>query len=207
MIYTKWGENLNKECPLSEYPRPQFKRDSYMSLNGTWQVSFQKQKVVPEKFEYDITVPFSPESPLSGVNRVLSHKEVLVYQKEFDLEDGFNKGRVIIHFGAVDQIASVYLNGQEIGEHHGGYTPFFFDITDAVKDSGNVLNVFVRDVCEDNEYSRGKQKQKEEEYGILLKVVFGKVFGLKAYQKITSKRVKITPNFDNSSVEFDFIDI
>ena len=158
MLLTKWGEDLNKNNPLSEYPRPQFKRNSYLSLNGQWDLAFTEGEEIPEEFEYKITVPFSPEAPLSGVNRVLKHSEYLVYEKAVSLPAGFNKGRVFINFGAVDQIAKLLVNGKYVGEHHGGYTPFSFEITDFIKNGKNILNVIVRDLCEENEYSRGKQK-------------------------------------------------
>ena len=118
MLLTKWGQDLNKYHPLSEYPRPQFVRDSYLNLNGVWQLSFSKSSVIPNDFEYEITVPFSPECPLSGVNRVLNADEYLIYQRSFDISPDFNKGRVFIRFGAVDQIACVYINKHKVGVHH-----------------------------------------------------------------------------------------
>lgn len=160
MLFTKWGEELDRSCPLSEYPRPQFVRDSYISLNGEWDLSFSKDESIPKNYDYKITVPFSPECPLSGVERVLSHDEYLIYERHFDLPNDFNKGRVFIHFGAVDQIARVILNGKSVGTHHGGYTPFRFEITDYIIAGDNTLNVVVRDLCEENEYSRGKQRTK-----------------------------------------------
>ena len=159
MLLTRWGKNIS-ETPLSEYPRPQFKRESYLCLNGKWQLSFSAQKKIPEEFDEEILVPFSPETPLSGVLRELKNDEYLLYQKSFTLDDSFNKGRVFINFGAVDQIAEIYLNGSFIGEHHGGYTPFSFEISKYLKDGENILNVIAQDKCEENEYSRGKQKTK-----------------------------------------------
>ena len=137
MLMTKWGEDLNKNCPLSEYPRPQFKRDSYLNLNGIWQCEFCESEEIPSKFSYDIVVPFSPETPLSGVNRMLKSNEYLIYNKKFDLPDDFNKGKVFVHFGAVDQIAKVYLNGRFVGVHHGGYTPFSFEVSHFIQEHNN----------------------------------------------------------------------
>ena len=129
MLLTKWGKSLDKDCPLPEYPRPQFVRDSYLSLNGEWSLGFYKKGTFESLEEYSITVPFSPECPLSGVNRVLGKDEYLLYEKSFSLPEGFNAGRVLLHFGAVDQIADVSLNGRYIMRHEGGYTPFELDIT------------------------------------------------------------------------------
>lgn len=204
MLFTQWGENLDKNCPLSEYPRPQFVRDSYLNLNGMWQVAFCKTAHIPAKFDYDICVPFSPECPLSGVNRVLAHDEYLVYNKAFTLADGFNKGRVFINFGAVDQIAKVLLNGKEVGTHHGGYTPFTFEITDYLVDGENVLNVIVTDVCEDNQYSRGKQRTKRGGIWYSPQSGIWQTVWLESTPVDYIKSFRITPDYDNEQVSFEF---
>ena len=147
MLLTKWGQDLNKYHPLSEYPRPQFVRNSYLNLNGVWQLSFSKSSAIPNDFEYEITVPFSPECPLSGVNRVLNADEYLIYQRSFDISPDFNKGRVFIRFGAVDQIACIYINKHKVGVHHGGYTPFSFEIKEYIKGGGKTNQVLVCDFC------------------------------------------------------------
>ena len=112
-----------------EYPRPQMKRDSFLPLSGEWQLSVEKNKTVRELGS--IRVPFPPESKLSGIERTMERGERYVYKKIFSLPEGFQRDRVILHFGAVDQIARVFVNGKEIGTHVGGYLPFSFDITDA----------------------------------------------------------------------------
>lgn len=202
MLMTKWGEDLNKNCPLSEYPRPQFKRDSYLNLNGIWQCDFCESEEIPLKFSYDIVVPFSPETPLSGVNRKLKLNEYLIYNKTFDLPEKFNKGRVLIHFGAVDQIAKVYLNGNFVGVHHGGYTPFGFEISHLVQEH-NTLNVVVRDLTEKNEYSRGKQKT--DRGGIWYSAQSGiwQTVWLESTPDEYIPNVRITPDLDNQSVTFE----
>lgn len=204
MLLTKWGENLDKNSPLSEYPRPQFVRDSYLNLNGMWQVSFCKTAQIPAKFDYDICVPFSPECPLSGVNRVLGRNEYLIYNKTFTLADGFNKGRVFINFGAVDQIATVLLNGKEVGTHHGGYTPFTFELTDYLVDGENVLNVVVTDVCEDNQYSRGKQRTKRGGIWYSPQSGIWQSVWLESTPLDYIKSFRITPDYDNEQVKFEF---
>ncbi|MBQ7740976.1 MAG: glycoside hydrolase family 2 [Eubacterium sp.] len=204
MLFTKWGEDLKKDAPLSEYPRPQFKRDSYITLNGEWDLAFCEGEEVPEKYDYRITVPFSPESPLSGVNRVLAHNEYLVYEKRFILPEGFNKGRVFINFGAVDQISKILLNGEFVFEHHGGYTPFTAELTDYLKDGENVLNVIVRDLCEDNEYSRGKQKTKRGGIWYSPQSGIWQSVWLESTPKEYIKNVRITPDLDKSEVSFEF---
>lgn len=202
MLMTKWGEDLNKNCPLSEYPRPQFKRDSYFNLNGMWQCEFCESEEIPAEFSYDIVVPFSPEAPLSGVNRTLKSTEYLIYNKNFDLPDGFNKGRVFIHFGAVDQIAKVYINGQFVGVHHGGYTPFTFEITEQIKEH-NVVNVVVRDLTEKNEYSRGKQKTNRGGIWYSAQSGIWQTVWLESTPVDYIPNVCITPDFDSQTVKFE----
>lgn len=132
-ITTKWGEKIDKNNPLPEYPRPQFERDSFINLNGVWSYLISKKKTeIPTAFEGEIVVPFSPECQLSGVERVVMPDDFLYYEREFDLPEEFIKGRVILNFGAVDYIAKVYVNGKYVGAHKGGYNPFSFDITDYI---------------------------------------------------------------------------
>lgn len=202
MLMTKWGKDLNKNCPLSEYPRPQFKRDSYLNLNGIWQCEFCESEEIPSKFSYDIVVPFSPETPLSGVNRMLKSNEYLIYNKKFDLPDDFNKGKVFVHFGAVDQIAKVYLNGRFVGVHHGGYTSFSFEVSHLIQEQ-NTLNVVVRDLTEKNEYSRGKQKTNRGGIWYSAQSGIWQTVWLESTPDEYIPNVRITPDLDNQTVTFE----
>lgn len=203
-MLTKFGKNLDRENPLSEYPRPQFVRDSYINLNGKWVCEFSNSSTLPEDYTRYIIVPFSPETPLSGVNRVLQPGEYLHYKKEFEISEDFNKGRVFLNFGAVDQIATVYINGKEVGTHKGGYTPFTFEITNYINIGSNVLNVSVLDFSDTNEYSRGKQKF--ERGGIWYSPQSGiwQTVWIESTPKEFLEKVKITPNYDNGEVNFEF---
>jgi beta-galactosidase/beta-glucuronidase len=173
-------------------------------LNGEWNVSFCKDDTIPQQFEYKITVPFSPETVLSGVERELSHNEYLIYEKHFNLPNDFNKGRVFINFGAVDQIAKVYLNDNYIGSHHGGYTAFSFELTKYLNDNDNKLNVVVTDVCEENSYSRGKQKTKRGGIWYSPQSGIWQTVWLESTPVDYIKSVRITPDYDNEQVIFDY---
>ncbi|MBQ7290540.1 MAG: glycoside hydrolase family 2 [Clostridia bacterium] len=150
-LYTMEGENL-PETPWNVYPRPQMRRDSFLCLNGEWKLFIGGE-------EHKITVPFPPESLLSGLHTRIPKKAEIVYKKKFYLPDGFIKGRVLLHFGAVDQIARVKFNGKCIGKHVGGYAPFCFDITELLRRK-NTLEVFVRDELHTGILPYGKQCEK-----------------------------------------------
>ena len=144
-----------KEQPWQEYPRPMMKRDSYFCLNGKWDFGV-RQKGQPNVFDYKILVPFSPESALSGLERIYPEDRVLLYRKTFVLPEGFERDRTFLHFGAVDQRARVYLNGVILIDHVGGYTPFSMEVTEYLQ-TENELVVKVEDHLSDLVYPYGKQ--------------------------------------------------
>ena len=150
-------EDSNESSWTDEYPRPQMKRDSYLSLCGAWELSVKKDS--NERPLGNIQVPFPPESRLSGIERELRRGERYLYKKTFSLPEGFDVGRVMINFGAVDQRMSVSLNGKPIGTHVGGYLPFSFELTQALLDGENTLVVEVEDTT-DTELPYGKQRKK-----------------------------------------------
>ena len=157
-LFTPWGETLDKNCPLPEYPRPQLKRESYLNLNGLWNYTVEDSEEYTKNQTGTIVVPFSPESLLSGCDFQLGTGETLWYERTFTLPEGFRKDRVILHFGAVDQCCRVLVNDKEVGSHEGGYLPFSFDITDALVDGENRLTVAVTDKTDQSPHAYGKQR-------------------------------------------------
>ena len=156
-LYTIWGEQLDKTSVLPEYPRPQMVRDSYLNLNGEWDYAILPATQPFNGYQGKIVVPFSPECLLSGVERVVSPTDVLYYRRGFTLPEGFVRGRVLLHFGAVDYACAVYVNGLEAGRHQGGYLPFAFDITKLLVEGENELTLSVTDPTEHGHQARGKQ--------------------------------------------------
>ena len=156
-LLTVWGEHLDPEQPLPEYPRPQLRRDSYLNLNGRWEYAFSISGVAPRSWAGTIVVPFSPESALSGVGRQLRPGEYLHYRRTFTLPEGFRRDRVILHFGAVDQSCRVMVNDHIVGEHTGGYWPFSIDVTDHLLGGANRVHVVVTDPSDTAPGARGKQ--------------------------------------------------
>ena len=145
-LRTRWGEGEMPDCPLGEYPRPQFMRPSWLCLNGRWDYAVVPNGREPEDYRDRILVPYSPETALSGAGRGPGPGETSWYRRSFTLPAGFMKDRLLLHFGAVDQSCEVYVNGRSAGTHEGGYTPFTLDVTSLASPTGrNTLTVAVRD--------------------------------------------------------------
>ena len=155
-LYTSQGEALlrTEQTPWTVYPRPQMRRDSYVNLNGNWELSATETDQA-----CCIRVPFCPESALSGIGKHFDDSGVLCYRRLFTLPEGFARDRVLLHFGAVDQEAVVFVNQKEVGRHQGGYEAFTLDITHALQDE-NELVVVCRDNLHDQTYPYGKQTLK-----------------------------------------------
>ncbi len=183
-----------EEVPYSEYPRPQMKRDSYICLNGKW--AFSILRGGREVFASEITVPFVPQSRLSGVEKMINKRDVMVYSRQFCLPDGFVKDRVLLHFGAVDQYADVYINGEKMMSHEDGYLPFSIDVTDALTDGVNTLTVKVRDPL-DVELPYGKQTNKRG--GMWYTNISGiwQTVWMESLPQNAIRSIRITPTLDS----------
>ncbi|HET6153294.1 MAG TPA: glycoside hydrolase family 2 TIM barrel-domain containing protein [Marmoricola sp.] len=154
-MLTRWGRELDPAHPLPEHPRPQLVRTTeWVNLNGPWSYAFGTADR-PTIWDGEIVVPFSPETELSGVGRQLQPDEWLWYQRTCTAPEG---DRVLLHFGAVDQSCTVWVNGHEVGTHTGGYLPFTLDITDALVVGLQTVEVRVRDLSETGPHARGKQR-------------------------------------------------
>ncbi len=155
-LLTPYGEAVNKTLPLDDYPRPQFVRDNWQNLNGEWDYAICKSDEVFSEYTGKILVPFSPESSLSGVGRVLLPDETLYYRREFT----FHKTgeAALLHFGAVDYACTITLNGLVIARHKGGYTGFTLNVSGLLKEGSNVLELAVTDPTDTGCQACGKQK-------------------------------------------------
>lgn len=209
-IMTKWASDVNPENVLPEYPRPIMERTVWKNLNGLWNYSIiTKGKNLPEKYDGQILVPFAVESALSGVGKTVGDKNELVYQREFNVDSSWKNKRVLLHFGAVDWKADVWVNNIKVGSHTGGFTPFSFDITEAVRfNSGNNLVVKVWDPTDKGYQPRGKQVTSPE--GIWYTPVTGiwQTVWIEPVNKSYIDNLKITPDIDNGilSVCADIVD-
>ena len=192
---------MQNKLPLSEYPRPQLVRDSYLCLNGLWEYAIRDNDNIPDSFDGQILVPFSPESKRSGVGKFVKPEEWQFYKRNIDFPSGFIKDKVILHFGAVDQIADIYINNEFVYHHEGGYLPFEFDIKPFLKESNELL-VKVKDYSDTKFYCRGKQRIDNGGIGIWYSCQSG--IWLPVWAESVSndyiESIKITPDFDNSKV-------
>lgn len=168
-LYTPWGETLDPNHVWEEYPRPQMRREHYRMLNGYWDYRITREALSPgTPFEADgrILVPFSPESLLSKVGKQLLPGQTLWYQREItfskpETQEGDAPLSVcLLHFGAVDQTAEVYINGSLRLTHAGGYLPFTVDVTDDALKGTCLVQVRVTDDSDTSFHCRGKQALK-----------------------------------------------
>ena len=202
MLTTPWGERLDENRILIEYPRPQMRRNSYLNLNGRWEYAITDSDEPPRCWDGTILVPFSPESALSGVGRTLRPGQTLWYRREVNVPQGFvpRDGRLLLHFGAVDQEAAVYLNGVLLGRHMGGYNAFTLDATEALGPR-NTLVVRVHDDTDAGFHSRGKQKTRRGGIWYTPQSGIWQTVWMEAVPRRYIEGLRIVPLFDQSAVE------
>ena len=172
-LVTPWGEALDHSAPLSDHPRPTMQRLSWTSLNGdAWEYAIVKcpsldaareawhEARPPEKFDGPITVPFSPECALSGVERAVLPNDLLWYRRTVSIQLPSHDGHALLHLDGVDYACAVYCNGHKVGEHTGAYTPATYDLTPhlTTRRGDAVLELCVWDPTESGTQLRGKQR-------------------------------------------------
>lgn len=206
-LLTPWGEDLQEhpqQIPLPEYPRPQLRREHWQNLNGFWEYAITKSQQRPHHFMSQIRVPFSPESFLSGVQQVVKPDDFLWYRRHFQLSKfAAAQPKIQLHFGAVDQSCQIYVNGQKVGEHVGGYWPFTCDITMAIHRQGpNELVVCVQDPSDNPINAYGKQRLKHGKIWYTPQSGIWQTVWLEALPDTYLKDLTITPLFDQGQVKF-----
>ena len=200
-IKTEWADKVDPQNVLPEYPRPIMERPQWLNLNGLWDYAITKKDApLPKTFDGKILVPFAIESSLSGVGKTVKADQSLWYERKFQIPEDWKGKNVLLNFGAVDWKAEVFVNGNKIGEHTGGYTPFSFNITKNLKDGENSLAVRVWDST-GNGLPRGKQLDKPR--GIFYTSVSGiwQTVWLEPVSASHISGIKITPDLDSSSFD------
>ena len=201
-LYTPWGEQLDRTCPLPEYPRPQLRRDSYLCLNGLWDYTVEDGDEYSRRRSGKILVPFSPESLLSGCDFRLQSGETLWYERTFTLPEGFRRDRVLLHFGAVDQCCRVLVNDRPVGGHEGGYLPFTLDITGALVPGENRLTVAVTDDPEGGVHAFGKQRTDRGGIWYTAQSGIWQTVWLESTADNYVRSLRLTPDFDGKCLRY-----
>lgn len=202
-LKTRWTGKAATGQPFDgEHPTPQLERAEWVNLNGLWEYAIcPKAGGQPVDFDGEILVPFSPESMLSGVERQLKPGEVLWYKRNFTAPECKEGGRVLLHFGAVDQKTHVWINGCEAGSHVGGYWPFILDITPYLHPGSNLLVVQVEDDTQAGVCAYGKQTLQPGGIWYTAQSGIWQTVWLEAVPKQYITGLKITPLYDTSEVE------
>ena len=201
-IKTQWAGQIDPINVLPEYPRPQMVRSDWCNLNGLWDYAIvDKSQPMPPQFQGKILVPFAAESALSGVGRKVGEKNKLWYRRTFTVPEAWNNKTILLHFGAVDWDCNVWVNGTRLGNHKGGYDPFWYDITGALNATGpNELVVSVWDPTNNGSQPVGKQSDKP--HGVWYTAVTGiwQTVWLEPVPRTYIDSIKITPDVDTQNV-------
>ncbi|UCE43384.1 MAG: beta-galactosidase [Candidatus Aminicenantes bacterium] len=202
-IMTQWAKDVSPDSAHPEYPRPQMKREEWLNMNGMWEYAIlPEEEKAPERYDGYINVPFPVESALSGVKKPVGKENRLWYRRSFTIPKNWSKKRILLNFEAVDWETTVWINGRQVGTHLGGYDPFTFDITDALKKRKKqevILSVW--DPIDEGTQPRGKQVRAPR--GIWYTSVTG-IWGtvwLEPVEKTHIESLKIIPDIDTGEVQ------
>ncbi len=200
-LKSKYSDFVDREHPLPEYPRPQLKRNDWCNLNGEYEYCILgKDEAYPTSFCGKIVVPFCVESMLSSVNGVLLPDEKIWYKRTFLIPEVKEDEKIILHFGAVDYKAEIYVNHEKTFTHFGGYLPFSIDITDFVNQGQNELIIGVWDPTDTECQERGKQVLSPQ--GIWYTATSGiwQTVWFEIVNEVSLLDLKIIPDFDNDTI-------
>jgi beta-galactosidase/beta-glucuronidase len=201
-LKTRWAKDVSPNNALPEYPRPQMVRKKWMNLNGLWDLAITNRDAAkPESFSEKILVPFPVESALSGVMKIPGENQQIWYRRTFTIPKKWIGQRILLHFGAVDFEATVWVNGKKVGEHRGGYDGFTFDITDFMLPGGpNELIVSAWDPTDAGTQPRGKQVRKPHSIWYTPTSGIWQTVWLEPVSAAYIRELKVTPDVDKSAV-------
>ncbi len=201
----------SNQIPRPEYPRPQMKRENWINLNGEWDFEIDNGSsgrsrglVEKEELKNEITVPFCPESKLSGIENK-DFMDAVWYKRKFELPENWGNKKVLLHFGAVDYETEVWINGKSVGTHQGGYTPFSFDITDYLQSGENQITVCAEDDVRSGLQPSGKQSMRYESHGCFYTRITGiwQTVWLECVPEKYISDYKVIPDAENGNIELE----
>jgi len=201
-IMTRWASEIDPKYPLPEYPRPQLKRKEWINLNGLWDYAILPKDVIfVKKFEGKILVPFPVESALSGVKGKLKPEQKLWYRRIFTIPDSWKGKKILLNFGAVDWEATIWINEKLVGVHKGGFTPFYFEISEYLKKGeDNELILSVWDPTDREHQEHGKQSLKPK---IILYTAVSGIWQTVWFEPVSDtyiESLKMVPNIDSETL-------
>ena len=200
-LKTRWAKDVSPKNAHPEYPRPQMVRHDWLNLNGLWDFAITNREATSATPQAQILVPFPIESALSGVMRMVSENDRIWYRRTFEVPRKWQGRRVLLHFGAVDFEATVWVNGKQVAQHRGGYDAFSADITGALNSPGpNELTVAVWDPTDAGTQPRGKQVRKPHSIWYTPTSGIWQTVWLEPVHAAYITDLKITPDVDNSAV-------
>lgn len=198
-LQTRWAKKVDPSRPLPEYPRPQLVRSRWQNLNGLWDYAITNADAgTPSQYEGKILVPYPVESALSGVKKALDPLQRLWYRHTIAKPAAKEGERILLHFGAVDWQATVFINDVQVGEHKGGYQAFSFDVTDILKTGNNELVVKVYDPTDAGINPHGKQTLRPEHIMYTPTSGIWQTVWLETVPAVYISSIKITPDVDKS---------
>lgn len=198
-LMTRWADDINPENPLPEYPRPQMKRTEWKNLNGLWDYAIRPVlKTKPESWQGEILVPYPIESALSGVKKRVGPDNRLWYQRTFTVPDDWQAQQILLHFGAVDWKSNIWVNGEKVGTHEGGYDAFTYDITDALQDDGEQqITISVWDPTDAGFQPRGKQVRDPRGIWYTPSTGIWQTVWLEPVPDVAINNLELVPNIDD----------
>jgi hypothetical protein len=201
-MMSRWAKEVSPDNVLGEYPRPMMVRDKWLNLNGLWDYAITNlDDERPKQFDGQILVPFPVESVLSGVAKKVTESDLLWYRRTFEVPKDWAGERVLLHFGAVDWETDVFVNGKQIGTHSGGYDPFTFDITEALKPAGQQeISIAVWDPTNQGHQPRGKQTLEPRGFWYTAVTGIWQTVWLEPVPTNYIENIEITPDIDTETV-------
>jgi hypothetical protein len=201
-VQSRWAKDVSPANAWTEYPRPQLQRSNWQNLNGLWQYAITANNVTtPAAWDGQILVPFAIESALSGVKKMVQPDQNLWYKRTITKPDLKKGERLLLHFGAVDWQATVFVNNKKLGFHSGGYQNFTIDITDALTKKENELLVKVYDPTDKGPNPHGKQVLNPKDIWYTPTTGIWQTVWLETVPTVHINNLKMTPDLDKNELQ------